>query len=131
MSAHRTRPLAAANHGQGAQAARATPRGKMRGVRRWVVKIAWWLTLAACAAMAGMWVRSYRTADVAGVNRQTPVAKSDSLWSAGGYVSLRHWDMPASSKVRVPSIGWFYGHAPPAAGTADIARFLDAGAHRV
>src|SRR5688572_20008817 len=53
------------------------------------------LLLAATAAV--MWVRSYWTADVVGVNRQAPTLSSQTFWSAAGYLGLYRWHMPAAS----------------------------------
>src|SRR5262245_9901345 len=79
------------------------------------------LLLAAGAAV--MWGRSYWIADVVGVNRKAPVPGSQTFWSAGGYLGLYRWRLPAGSDVRVSPVGSFYRNGP--ASSADRSRFLD------
>ncbi len=94
-------------------------------MRRKLFNLAAALSLLLTVAVCVLWVRSYWTADVAGFWSRTGVPISDTIWSSTGYVSLRHWEPPANSKVQVLSRGWFYGSQSSAAD--DNSRFLGQG----
>ncbi|HEY7118297.1 MAG TPA: hypothetical protein VH475_17040 [Tepidisphaeraceae bacterium] len=94
----------------------------MKRLLRILLNAATVVSLVLCVATAVLWVRSRWTADVAGHWSRTGVPISDTLWSANGFISLRHWEPPANSRVQVRARGWFYGHGPAA--QDDPSRFL-------
>jgi hypothetical protein len=97
-------------------------------MRRKLLNLATALSLVLPCAVAVLWVRSYWTADVAGVVRQVPTPHSRLVWSANGDVTYRHQASPPGSKAVYQSPGWIYGHGP--ANARDDFVFFGSNVHR-